>query len=188
MLKPAILFHDHGVLQRGKRIPVWGSADPGAPVTVTVQGQTATAVADGEGNWTAVLEPLEASLTETLTVTSADETVTFTDVAVGEVWLAGGQSNMEFHMRYDADMAEEQPGCTDGQLRFFDYPEVSYVGQIDEADYGKEYGFWRKCAPEQLERFSAVGYYFAKDLRRGLDVPVGIIGCNWGGTPSLPEK
>lgn len=184
MLKTAILFQDHMVLQRGKCVPVWGSAAAGETVTVTVQGQTASAKAGADGSWTVLLGPLEASFAETVTVSAGAETLTFTDVAVGEVWLAGGQSNMEFHMRYDADMAEEKPRCTDGDLRFFDYPEVSYVGQIKEADYGKEYGFWRKCAPEQLERFSAVGYYFAKDLRRALEVPVGIVGCNWGGTPA----
>lgn len=91
---------------------------------------------------------------------------------------------MEFHMRYDADMESEKEVCTNSNIRFFDYPEVSYVGQIEEADYGRFYGFWRKAEPDQLERFSAVGYYFARDLQKKYGVPVGIIGCNWGGTPA----
>ncbi len=74
--------------------------------------------------------------------------------------------------------------CANDNIRFFDYPEVSYVGQINEADYSANYGFWRKASPDQLERFSAVGHYFAKELQRKYHVPIGTIGCNWGGTPA----
>lgn len=91
---------------------------------------------------------------------------------------------MEFHMRYDADLISEKQHCENDSIRFFDYPEVSYIGQIHEADYGKHYGFWRKANPKQLERFSAAGYYFAKDLQEKYHIPIGIIGCNWGGTPA----
>lgn len=184
MLKPAILFQDHMVLQKDKPVPVWGTAAPGAEVTVRVQGRTARTRADENGRWSLRVGPLTASFGEELELCSGDERVVIHDAAVGEVWLAGGQSNMEFHMRYDADMAEEQPRCENTRIRFFDYPEVSYEGQIDEADYGSNYGFWRLCAPDQLERFSAVGYYFAKELQKKYGVPVGVIGCNWGGTPA----
>ena len=184
MLKPAILFQDHMVLQQGKKIPVWGTAMPGAAVAVSIQGQTTETKADSSGKWFLRTGPFQMSFCEDMTIFSGAERVVLHDVAVGEVWLAGGQSNMEFHMRYDADMAEKQPRCENRLIRFFDYPEVSYVGQIDEADYGANYGFWRLCTPEQLERFSAVGYYFAKDLQKRYDIPIGIIGCNWGGTPA----
>ncbi len=184
MLKTALIFGDRMVLQRGKEIPVWGTAAPGTAVTVTVQGKTAVGRTDERGCWKVMVGPLEVSPGETLTVAGGGETLTCTDVLVGEVWLAGGQSNMEFHMRYDADMAAEKESCLNGQIRFFDYPEVSYPGQIDQGDYGREYGFWRPCDPENLERFSAVGYYFAKELQQKLGVPVGIIGCNWGGSPA----
>ena len=85
-------------------------------------------------------------------------------------------------MRHDRDMKEEAPGCENSAIRFFDYPEVSYPEQIDEAPYDKAYAFWRRCNPENLEYFSAVAYYFAKELQRSQGVPVGIVGCNWGGT------
>ena len=184
MLKPAILFQNHMVLQRDKEIPVWGTATPRALVTVSMQGQTAEIRADSSGAWFLRTGPFKMSFCEELNIASGAEYVILRDVAVGEVWLAGGQSNMEFHMRYDADMAEEQPRCENKLIRFFDYPKVSYVGQIKEADYRANYGFWRLCTPEQLERFSAVGYYFAKDLQNRYGVPIGIIGCNWGGTPA----
>ena len=184
MLQAALIFQDHMILQRDKEVAIWGKADAGAQVTVTMQGKTASATADAEGDWKAACGPYEASFSEEMTIASGEKTLVFGDVQVGEVWLAGGQSNMEFHMRYDADMASEKEICTNDNIRFFDYPEVSYVGQIDEADYGKNYGFWRKAGPEHLERFSAVGYYFAKDLQKKYEVPIGIIGCNWGGSPA----
>ena len=176
MLQTALLFQDHMILQRDKEVTVWGNADAGAQVTVAMQGKTSTATTDAEGNWKAVCGPYNVSLSEEMTIASGEETLVIRDAQVGAVWLAGGQSNMEFHMRYDADMASEKEICTNDNIRFFDYPEVSYVGQINEADYGKNYDFWRKAKPEQLERFSAVGYYFAKDLQKKYDVPVGIIG------------
>lgn len=111
------------------------------------------------------------------------ETITFSQVAVGEVWVAGGQSNMEFHMRYEKHLTEALKVCVNPRVRFFDVPEVSYGGQDEEFDYSRM-GIWRKADPENLEYFSAVGYYFERELERVLDVPVGIIGCNWGGTRS----
>ena len=184
MLRPAILFKDHMVLQRDKEVPVWGTAAPESVVTVSVQGQTVQTRSGKNGDWFLCVGPLRTSFGEELKISSGAECVVLHDVAVGEVWLAGGQSNMEFHMRYDADMEREQPQCENRLIRFFDYPEVSYEGQIDEADYGSNYGFWRLCTPEQLERFSAVGYYFAKDIQGKYNIPVGVIGCNWGGTPA----
>ena len=184
MLKTALLFQDHMIVQHGKRVSVWGEASPGAKVTVTMQGKTAEAMADAEGKWKVVCEPFHVSFAEEMVIVSEREHITLKDVQAGEVWLAGGQSNMEFHMRYDSDMAEEKKHCANDAISFFDYPEVSYVGQINEADYKKNYGFWRKAEPQQLERFSAVAYYFAKELQNRYQIPVGIIGCNWGGTPA----
>lgn len=182
MLQTAILFQDYMILQRDKKITIWGTADAGVQITVTMQGKIAKGTAGADGKWEVISGPFTTSFAEEMVIVSAEEKLVFSDVQIGEVWLAGGQSNMEFHMRYDADMISEKEICANDNIRFFDYPEVSYVGQIKEADYGKNYGFWRKAEPEQLERFSATGYYFAKDLQRKYQVPIGIIGCNWGGT------
>lgn len=102
------------VIQRNKKVMIRGKKDAFQPVTVKMQEQTASAFAD-----------------------------ILSDVQVGEVWLAGGQSNMEFCMRYDADFTTEMKEKQDDSLRFFDYPEVSYIEQIDEVDYEENYGFWR---------------------------------------------
>ena len=185
MLKTALIFGNNMVLQRGKNITVWGTAAPAARITVSVQDKSSETAAEEDGLWQVILSPLHTSFEETMTITSSEgEKIQYTGVQVGEVWLAGGQSNMEFHMRYDADFDHEKEICTNDSLRYFDYPEVSYPKQTEEADYSKNYGFWRKAAPDQLERFSAVAYYFAKELQKKYRIPVGIIGCNWGGTPA----
>lgn len=184
MLKTALIFGNDMVLQRDKKIAVWGQAEPLSKVEVRIQGSSVDTMSDRNGEWRVTLPPLRTSFEETMTVSSGEESLTYTSVQIGEVWLAGGQSNMEFHMRYDADFAAEQDQSESMDIRFFDYPEVSYVGQIEEADYSRHYGFWRRSTPDQLERFSAVGYYFAKDIKARYHVPVGVIGCNWGGTPA----
>jgi len=184
MLKTALIFQDHMTLQREKVIPVWGTADARAEVLVMVQGQAQSCQADDAGNWCVKIGPLTASFSEKVQVMAGSETISFSDVQVGDVYLAAGQSNMEFYMRYDADFASEKEVCANDNIRFFDYPEVSYLEQIEEADYGKNFGFWRKAEPEHLQWFSAPAYYFAKTIQARFDIPVGIVGCNWGGTPA----
>lgn len=184
MFKPALLFQDGMVLQRGTPVPVWGLADPGAEVEVTIQGCAARTRAAADGRWQLTVGPLSVSFGEEMTLRSGGCCLRLRDVQVGEVWLAAGQSNMEFYMRYDADVEAVRPDCADGALRFFDYPKVSYPGQLEQADYLAHYGRWRQAAPDQLCWFSAVGYYFARELRRRYDLPVGILGCNWSGTPA----
>lgn len=181
MLKTAEVFQDGMVLQRGKAVSVWGTSDAGKEITVTIQGKRASATADEEGRWKVILEPLTASFQENMTVNAENEQICFRDVAVGEVWLAAGQSNMEFHMAYKKHFAQEKEVCQDEFLRFYDVPEIAYDGQMEQFDYSKV-GIWRKSTPEDIAYFSAVGYYFAKDLRKKLNVPVAILGCNWGGT------
>ena len=185
------MFKDRAVLQREKEISIWGQADPGAGIKVSVQGLTMETTADAGGKWCVKIGPLKVSFDEEMTISSGAEEIVLKDLMVGDVWFAGGQSNMEFHMRYDADVAAEKEVCANPSIRMFDYPEVSFVGQIDMADYGKNYGFWRDCDAENLERFSAVAYYCVKDLQAKYQIPMGILGCNWGGTPAMawiPEE
>lgn len=184
MLKTALIFQDHMILQRDKLIPIWGTADAGSQITVAVQGQTQSCIADENGSWCVKIGPLKTSFRESVRIASGDEELVPEDVQIGDVFLAAGQSNMEFLMRYDADFAQEKEKCTNENIRFFDYPEVSYPEQIGEANYGKNYGFWRKADPEQLQWFSGPAYYFAATIQARYNIPVGIVGCNWGGTPA----
>ena len=179
----APIFASGMILQRELPVRVWGTAEPGARVEVRIQWQTVAAVADTQGDWSCTLAPLHASDAEALEVCAGDERITLSDVAVGEVFIAAGQSNMEFWMRYDQDAEEFRPTCANPRIRFYDQPKCSYPGQTEDFDYSKV-GIWRKATPEDLDYFSAVGYYFARGMEMVLDVPVGIVGCNYGGTKS----
>lgn len=183
MLQLATIFQNGMVLQRDKTIAVWGTADALEKVVVTVQGRRAETSADLYGNWKTELPALEASFQETMTITTRQESRTLEDIAVGEVWLAGGQSNMEFYFRYEKHAAKTRERLPRPNIRFYDAPEVCYAGQLEEFDYGNM-AVWRKATPEEIDWFSAVGYYFAEMLEDSLHVPVGIVGCNWGGTAS----
>lgn len=176
-------FGNGMVLQRNLPLAIWGYADPGARVSVSIQNVCAEAAAREDGRWECTLPPLQTSVSETLVVSSDEGASVYTDVLVGEVWLAGGQSNMEFQMRYDADFDAAVRLCEDPLFRFYDVPKASLPEQLEMRDYSL-FGFWRKADPEDLQYFSAVAYYFGSALRDGLQVPIGIIGCNWGGTRS----
>ena len=181
MLALAKIFQSGMMLQRDKPVKIWGSAAPGGTVEVTVGPHGVTARTDAGGRWMAVLPPLPAGTGLTVTVSSGGERTRLEDVAVGEVWIAAGQSNMEFWLRYEAHRREETEELPD--LRFYDVPKLSYPGQERDFDYS-QVGRWRRAVGAERDWFSAVGYYFQKELAAALDVPVGIVGCSWGGTPS----
>ena len=180
-LKTANLFQSGMVLQRNKPLRVWGEAAPGIEVTVQIQGKQGTSIANANGAWLAELPALSTSECEVLEITAGGESLTCHDVAVGEVFVASGQSNMEFFMRYEKHKQETLATCKNDRIRFYDVPKVAYIGQDLDFDYDNV-GIWRKANAENLDYFSAVGYYFASALEQALNVPVGIIGCNWGGT------
>ncbi len=181
MLNLAEIFQSGMVLQRLAPLVLWGTAEPEAPVEVTLDGRTCVAGTDSLGNWRATLPPRDAGRDLILTVRSGGQTLTLTGIAVGEVWIAGGQSNMEFWLRYEKHRAGETRDYPD--LRFFDVPKLAYEGQERDFDYTRV-GVWRRAVGEERDYFSAVGYYFQKSLAEALGIPVGIVGCNWGGTPS----
>jgi sialate O-acetylesterase len=183
----APIFSDNVVFQRDKPIRLWGTAS--APVKVCLAGHEAWAD-PRDGSWLAELPPLPAMEEVACRVCSAGEEIVLANAAVGEVWIAGGQSNMEWLLRYDADREEIIPAANDGLLRFFEQPRLSYEGHEAEGDFSQA-GFWRAFSPENAPWFSAVGAWFAADLRKALGVPVGIVGCNWGGSSAaswMPEE
>ena len=177
----AKIFRDGMLLQRDIPTAIWGTARPGEVIRITVQNRSAAAIADASGAWLAHLPPLCASKGETLTVRGADGEIALHDVAVGEVFIASGQSNMEFHMRDDAHYSDALASCGNPDIRFYEVPKVAYDGQPPE---DPDAGVWRKASPQELEYFSAAGYYFARKLAGDLAVPMGIVGCYWGGTRS----
>ncbi len=183
MLRAADIFASGMMLQREKPIHIWGTAQRGEQIGVTIQGRQKTTIADDNGNWSIQLDNLHASGQETLTIQGADEVLVFEEIAVGDLYIAAGQSNMEFWMRYEPHYKKEREKCDNPGIRFYDVPKLAYVGQEEDFDYSRM-GIWRKASKEELQFFSAVGYYFARQLEKELSVPIGIIGCNWGGTRS----
>ena len=186
MLKPAPLFTDGTVLCRGKEIRVFGEADDGAAVTVTLTDSRGTVLAETNcvcrgGRFTAYLRPQEARTGCRLLFMAGNETVAAENVAVGEVFLAGGQSNMELPL-CNADEGQELIAVhNDPQLRFFNIPRMAY--ECDGARKAMGEARWTSVSPGTGGENSAAAYFFARKMRERLPgVPVGIIGCYWGGT------
>ena len=171
-------FTDHLVLQRDLPVPVWGWADPAEKVSVEFAGQTKTATADADGKWTLKLDPLAVSeKSRTLTV-HGKNTIALSDVLVGEVWICSGQSNMGFAVRDALNSAQEIAAANYPQIRLY---TASYNPQFQPQVDVK--GKWSICDPQSVPGFSAVAYFFGRELNRELKIPIGLIHTSVGGTP-----
>ena len=167
-VKPNPLVSDGMVLQRGQKVPLWGTSDPGEKVTVSFQGHDAETTAK-DGAWTVWLSDLEAGGPFELTI-RGDNVIRLKDVYVGEVWLCAGQMNMDWPLHLAADADEAVSGAKDPQLRLF---QVKYADT--PSPRAEVQGAWKACTPETAADFSAVAYFFGRDLRGRLGVPVGLI-------------
>lgn len=176
-LSLAPLFSDHMVLQRDANVPVWGRAEAGATVRVTFGEEVKEAIADEHGNWRVLLESRPASARPSdLVVRSADESIQVTDILVGDVWIASGQSNMEWPLKATNDAEQELLLADCSSLRLVEVPRLtSEEPECSEASFE-----WRPCTADAAANFSAVGYYFGHRLEKDLGVPIGIISCNFG--------
>jgi len=177
-IKMPAFFSDSMVLQQETGAKVWGFSDQGDKVSVAFAGQTLTTTTGGDGKWMVNFKDLKSDKKgQVLTVTSGKEVHQIMDVLVGEVWIASGQSNMEWTMP-KTDGAKEAKTAKDDLLRIYVSKNRTAAEPAD--DFA---GNWRKTDPENNGKFTAVGYQYAKILREKLDVPVGIIECAWGGKP-----
>jgi sialate O-acetylesterase len=176
-VKPNGLFGNGAVLQRGVEVPIWGAAREGEKVTVTFQGQEVSTIARN-GRWLIKLKSLKAGGPFTLKITG-DNQITFTNVLVGEVWLCSGQSNMGFKLNRAANASEAIAAANDPQLRLFTVPH-----DATDAPKSDIAGEWEESASATASNFSAVAYFFGRDLRRALKVPIGLIDSSVGGTPA----
>lgn len=171
------MFGDHMVLQQGIRNKVWGKADPGESVTVTLGPQSHATAAAADGSWHVFLDPVAAyGGPHTLTV-KGKNTVTFSDVLIGEVWVCSGQSNMQWSVNQAHDPDLEKAAAKYPQIRIISVPQVGT--QEPQADFA---GRWQVCSPETVADFSAVGYFFGRQLHQTLGVPVGLIDNAWSGS------
>jgi len=184
-LKVASPFTDHMVLQQKMKIPVWGWATPGENITVTFAGQTQSATAAADGAWRVDLDAMDASfVSRSMQIAGGtDSPITLTDVLVGEVWLCSGQSNMDFTVYntpkyYFAGTANE-----DAEVAAANYPNLRMFSGLWTKAYEPQQtikGEWKICNPENVKEFSAIGYFFARDLQKELNVPVGILTETFG--------
>jgi sialate O-acetylesterase len=172
---PNPLFSDGMVLEQHAPVPIWGNADEGEAVTVDFQGQKISTTAH-DGKWMARLQDLKPGGPFQMRITGHNE-IQIRNVLVGEVWLAGGQSNMEWPLARDAHAQETLANLGDSSIRFFKVQRA-----ISPTPLTTVKGVWEECTRKTAENLSAVAYYFARDLRRALDVPVGIVQSDWSGS------
>ena len=177
-------FSDHMVLQRDVPLPVWGWAAPGEGVALRLGAESRTATADDQGRWSVRFDPRPATAPGAAPLTLEVEgrnRLAFTDVLVGEVWLCSGQSNMEFTFSEVLAPAREAAGTPDPRIRQFLVPRMGAPAPRDASFFGP--ASWVPAAPQTVGSFTAVGYYFAREISRALGgMPVGLLNSSWGGT------
>jgi sialate O-acetylesterase len=181
---PHPLFVDNAVLQQGVSVPIWGTADPNEKVTVEFAGQTVAATADPRGKWLVRLAPLKVGEPRTLKISGRNK-IELKNVLVGEVWVCSGQSNMERQLGLRAG----QPPILNWkkEVAAADFPHIRHFGVAQTKSFtplSNVQGNWEVCSPETVSNFTAVGYFFGRDLHRARQVPIGLIHSSWGGTPA----
>lgn len=176
-LKLPNLFTDHMVLQRDMPIYIWGQASKGADVTVALGDQKVTVNANDDGRWKAELKSLPAGGPHQVVVQSGDSEKVIKDVLVGEVWVCSGQSNMQWDVNAANDADIEKLTANFPKMRLISVPQVGTQEPQDNFN-----GKWELCTPDTVGSFSAVGYYFGRQLEQTLDVPIGLIDNSWGGS------
>lgn len=177
-IKLPALLSDHMVMQSGVPVRIWGWADPGEAVSVAFAGQTASATAGSDGKWQAFLKPVTAGTAGEISLQGKNK-LAIADVLAGEVWVASGQSNMEWTLEKANNAEQEVAQASYPQLRFFLVRKA-----VSETPKDNVEGQWVVCKPETMKPQSAVAYFFAREIYQTRRVPVGVINSYWGGTPA----
>jgi len=172
------LISDHMLLQRDAPLRIWGWADPGEQVTVTLLGQSPSTTASAEGRWEVFFTPVHVQATPTTITIKGKNEITIQDVLVGEVWVGSGQSNMGWTVKNSNNSEAEIAAAQYPQIRIFKVALKTSETPLDDVE-----GKWELCSPESIPGFSAVGYFFSRELHKHMKVPFGFIQSAWGGTP-----
>ncbi len=178
-LEVAAPFSSHMVLQRDRDIPVWGTHSPDASITVRFAGQSASTTADASGKWQVNFPALPAGGKYTLQVSSCNENIAMQNIIMGDIWICSGQSNMQWSVKNSLSSAAEIAAATFPDIRLLTLPRKTSAEPIDTFDAS-----WTPCSPETIAGFSAVGYFFGREVHGTTGVPIGLISTNWGGTPA----
>ncbi len=174
----ANIFTDNMVLQRNQEFSIWGWGDAGTPVTVKLQNQSATVSPDKQGRWEAKFKAIDLGDPFSITITTQENSIELQNVLAGDVWICGGQSNMEWVVRQAGNPQQE---IAKGDWPLIRHVRIDHVTSPSKLDDVNNSG-WQVCSPETVGNFSAVGYYFARELQRELNVPIGLLHTSWGGT------
>ncbi len=170
------VFGDHMVLQQGQKNKVWGKGAPNEEVTVKIGSQSHKTSANSDGNWHVMLDPLPVGGPLEMTIAGKNQ-IKFADILVGEVWICSGQSNMEWSINNANDPDLEKLAAKFPKIRMINYPNVGTQEPVWTHNTK-----WMVCSPETVGEFSAVGYFFGRQLHQTLDVPIGLINNSWGGS------
>ncbi len=171
-------FSSNMVVQRDKPVKVWGTAAKNEGITVSFNGQKLQAKANAKGEWSVTLQPMAWGGPYEMVIAGKKETKTFTNVLIGDVWICSGQSNMEWPLGDVSNTATEVPASSFPNIRLFTVEKD--MAMAPKANVKQ--AAWQVCGPESSRYFSAVGYFFGKQLHKDLNIPIGLINTSWGGT------
>jgi sialate O-acetylesterase len=180
-VKLPTVLDSHMVVQRDRPVRIWGTADSGENVTVTLGDETKKATADDAGNWLVELSEQEADGKARQIKVAGNNEIVLDDVLVGEIWIGSGQSNMEWQLQQTDGAKEAIASANHPNIRLYHVPKVQQDAPATDIQAD-----WKTCTPENVPAFSAVLYYFGKKLGDELDVPIGLINSSWGGSPIEP--
>jgi sialate O-acetylesterase len=177
-VKLPALVGDNMVIQQGVKARVWGWADPGEKVTVSMGGKSESATTSADGRWEVGIGPFPAGGPHEMTI-SGKQQIVLNNILVGEVWVGSGQSNMEWPLQNAKNGAEEVSKANYPEIHLFTVSRTTALTPRDDVE-----GRWVVCSPDTVGGFSAVAYFFGRELNQTLKVPVGLIHTSWGGTPA----
>jgi sialate O-acetylesterase len=171
-------FSSNMILQRDKPVKVWGTAAKNENITVSFNNQRIQAKANAKGDWSVTLQPMAWGGPYDMTIAGKKETKTFSNVLIGDVWICSGQSNMEWPLGDVSNTATEVPASSFPNIRLFTVEKDMAMTPKTNVKQAA----WQVCGPESSRYFSAVGYFFGKQLHKDLNIPIGLINTSWGGT------
>ena len=180
-IQPHQLFSDHAVLQRGISLPVWGTADPGGTLQVSLAGNSQRVEVNEDGDWKVEFPEMEAGGPHELRIEGGDTSIVLQDILIGDVWLASGQSNMEWPLSAQVDNFEQEIAeANHPKIRLFTVERNTSYEPLEDFEKGN----WQVTTPETIGNFSAVAYFFGREIHQEIGVPIGLINSTWGGTPA----